>query len=1117
MFPPPPVARGGGVHKEFLMKLLVSWTRTRIAWCLSAFMLILVNIGLFTPALSQEKAPATSSPVELTQGWQYRWGNSPLDDAGIPVWTKEAISSPGWESFRFPKKLNRPPGAKILWLRVPLPKGQWTSPSVYLRSIPYILDAYLQNQRIYSQYFLTASGQDQFANYQWPIVSLEPGFQDKPLLFQVDAGKSSSIYIGLFDRVTVGSQVDLIKRLLQQESDAILGIFFALLGCIAILLSANRQEKSSYLSFGGLAILIALYTLARSDLITLFIRNHIVLDYSHYISFYLMPVSACNFFEGMFSSGYKKIIQRLGQIHLAYAVIALFLLVTQWVTWSSTVLPAQILLLSSSLILLTISIKTSRKTSWDYKLFATGFCSLTFCVIHDVLIYIFEPVHWYHKIYPWGTLIFILCLGFILERRFDEARKRLQAYAVELEKNNAELQKVNQLKDEFLANTSHELKTPLNGIIGIAESLIDGATGKLSQKTRFNLSLIVSSGKRLSQLVNDLLDFSQLKHKNIELKIQAVGMREITNVVLMLSQPLVGQKKLQLINKIDRELPAVDADENRLQQILYNLVGNAIKFTPSGTVEVTAIPVDSELEITVADTGIGIPADKIDRVFESFEQADGSIAREYGGAGLGLAVTKQLVQLHKGRIWIESTQGVGSRVTFTLPLSKSKVESRPPEQVSKVQALSIVIETPDDAVLEQEELVPTFGGFQILIVDDEPVNLQVLVNHLSLQNYGITQAASGMEALEIIDQGFKPDIILLDIMMPKMTGYELCQKIRERFPANELPVVLLTAKNQVSDLVEGFSSGANDYLTKPVSKNELLARIKTHIRLAKINEAYGRFVPHEFLQFLERESIIDVQLGDQVQKEMTVLFADIRSFTNLSEKMSPKENFNFLNAYLSRVSPVIRKYHGFIDKYIGDAVMALFPQSADDAVQAAIEMQKQVSLYNVYRQEKGDEPIAIGIGLHTGSLMLGTVGEPERMEGTVIADAVNLASRLEGLTKIYGVDILVSEQTLYCLDDPQKYSYRFLGRVKVKGKSQPVDVFEVYQANSEPIIHLKRQTRDEFERGVALYVEKNFAEAQKVFQDVLQRNEHDKVTRLYIERCIKALRFGVSELDIVIN
>ena len=1099
------------------MKLVVSWTHTRMAWFIGTLTVVLLSILPLTLAPSQALAQAMTSPVELTQGWQYRWGESLVDETGIPLCTQETISSPNWQSFRFPKKLDKPPEAEILWLRVPLPTGQWKSPAVYLRSVPYILGAYVQNQQIYSQYSLTPSGKAQLGNYQWPIVALRPDFPNQFLCFQVYAYKLDSIYIGLFDRVTVGSQVDLIKRLINQELDEILGIFFAFLGLISILLATSRQEKKSYLSFGVLTILIALYTIARSDLITLFIKNYILLDYTHYISFYLIPVSACFFFEEMFGSGYKKVIQGLWKIHLVYAVLALPLVAFQVVSWSSTVLPAQISLLSSSLILLSISIKTSRKGNWDAKLFTTGFSTLTLCVIHDVLIYIFEPVHWYQKFYPWGTLIFILCLGFILERRFSEARKRLQAYAIELENKNADLQKINQLKDEFLANTSHELKTPLNGIIGIAESLMDGATGPLSQKTLFNLSLIASSGKRLSQLVNDLLDFSQLKHKNLELKIQVVGIREITNVVLMLSHPLVGQKNLRLVNKIDPELPSVDADENRLQQILYNLVGNAIKFTPSGTVEVSATAVNHELEITVADTGIGIPADKLDRVFESFEQADGSIAREYGGAGLGLAVTKQLVQLHNGRIWVESTVGVGSRFTFTLPISQGKVEPKRQEEVSKVQVFSLITEAPNDVLREREILAPTKRGFQILIVDDEPVNLQVLVNHLSLQNYAITQAANGMEALDLIDQGCKPDLILLDIMMPKMTGYELCQKIRERFPANELPVVLLTAKNQVSDLVEGFSAGANDYLTKPVLKNELLARIKTHIRLAKINEAYGRFVPHEFLQFLERESIIDVQLGDQVQKEMTVLFADIRSFTNLSEKMSPKENFDFLNAYLSRVSPVIRKYHGFIDKYIGDAVMALFPQAADDAVQAAIEMQKQVSLYNVYRQQMGEEPIAIGIGLHTGSLMLGTVGEPERMEGTVIADAVNLASRLEGLTKVYGVDILISEKTLYGLDDSSKYHYRFLGRVKVKGKSQPVDVFEVYEANPEPIIHLKRQTRTEFERGVALYVEKNFADAQDVFQDVLQRNEQDKVARLYIERCIKARKFGVSELDIVIN
>jgi len=1101
------------------MELVFGWLRTRIILCLGVFFLAVLSIlqlGI-TPSQAQSQATLNLAPIDVTEGWQYRWGDSQIDDAGIPLWTQEKKPSPEWQSFQFPEQLKTPQGQKILWLRVPLPEKPWKSPSLYVRSIPYILDAYLETKPIYKEYSLDASGEAKFESYQWSIVPIEPGFAGKTLFFRVYAGQASSIYVGLFDRVSVGDQLDLIKKLIQQEFDALLAILFISLGVISLLLAVNRQEKQAYVSFGSLTILIGLYTIARSDFITLFFQESEFWDYIHYTSFYLMPVSACIFFEEMFGAAYKPLIRALWQIDLAYAALVLPLVATQSISWSSTIFPAQALLLLSAIVLLVIAVKTSFIGNYDAKLFAVGLIILIVFAIHDILIYIFEPVGWYHKIYPWGTFVFIVVLGFILERRFNEARKRLQSYAIELETKNAALQKLDQLKDEFIANTSHELKTPLNGIIGIAESLIDGATGKLSPQTVFNLSLIVTSGRRLTQLVNDLLDFSQLKHKKIELNIKPIGIREITDVILMLSRPLIGHKTLNLINKVDPNVPPVDADENRVQQILYNLVGNAIKFTESGTVEVSAAVVARELAITVADTGIGIPTDKLDRIFESFEQVDGSIAREYGGAGLGLAVTKQLVQLHGGRISIESTLGIGSRFTFTLPLSKGQVEKKQLEKVSQVWNSSALALTPDDTWLDRQALIPTEGAFQILIVDDEPVNLQVLVNHLSLQNYAIIQALNGIEALKLMGDGLKPDLILLDIMMPKMTGYEFCERIRQQFPANELPVVLLTAKNQVSDLVEGFGAGANDYLTKPVSKNELLARIKTHIRLAKINEAYGRFVPHEFLQFLERESIVDVQLGDQVQKEMTVLFADIRSFTSLSERMTPEENFNFLNAYLSRVSPVIRKHRGFIDKYIGDAVMALFPRTADDAVQAAIEMQQQLSLYNIDRQANGEEAIAIGIGLHTGSLMLGTVGEPQRMEGTVIADAVNLASRMEGLTKIYGTDILISDQTLYRLSNQEDYSYRFVGRVKVKGKSQPVEMFEVYDANTSPLIELKQQTRAEFERGVNLYLEEKFAQAQDVFQQVLRLNEQDRVTRLYIERCQKVRKFGVSELNIVLS
>lgn len=1111
------------------MKLVFSWTRSQIVLCLGAFLLTVLSSLHFNTAPSQAQSQATinNAPKEITQGWQYYWGDIPLNQVGDPVWTKEQISNLDWKPFQFPKKLKKPQDKNIVWLRVSLPKGQWKSPTLYLKAVPNILGAYLDRKVIYTQLFLDSSGQANFKDYQLPLVPLGENFANETLLFRVYAGKVSYLYVGLFDRVAMGSQGTLIKRLLGQEIDAILSIAFIFIGLFSLLLSLKRQEKTAYLYFGLLSAFIGIYTLSRSSTITLFLKDLTTLKYIEYASLYLIPFSACSFLKEILRARERGIIRRLGQINLVFAAVALSLALSSVVPLSWTLYPAQILLVFSAITLLATAIKISLLGNDDAKLFVVGFLALTLTTINDLLIYWLEPVNWYQKIYPWGTLGFLLILAFILEQRFAEARKTLQNYARELEAKNADLRKLDQLKDEFLANTSHELKTPLNGIIGIAESLIDGATGKLTQQTVFNLSMIVSSGKRLNQLVNDLLDFSQLKHKKIELKLKPVGMREITDVVLMLSQTLVKNKALQLINKIDHSMPPVDADENRVQQILYNLVGNAIKFTESGTVEISAAVVEPAyhslkrvehyLEITVADTGIGIPANKLDRIFESFEQADGSIAREYGGAGLGLAVTKQLVQLHGGNIRVESTPGIGSRFSFTLPLSKKPVESKPQDEVSKVHDVGAMTVKPDEVLIDGETLVPTEGAFQILIVDDEPVNLQVLVNHLSLQNYAITQATNGMEALEIIHKGFIPDLILLDVMMPKMTGYELCQKIRKQFPATELPVVLLTAKDQVSDLVEGFGAGANDYLTKPISKNELLARIKTHLRLAKINAAYGRFVPHEFLKFLERESIVDVKLGDQVQKEMTVLFADIRSFTELSEKMSPKENFDFINDYLSRVSPVIRNYNGFIDKYIGDAIMALFPQTANDAVQAAIDMQKQVSVYNSYRQEKGEQPIAIGIGLHTGSLMLGTVGELQRMEGTVIADAVNLASRLEGLTKFYGVNILISEETLHRLDDTRNYKYRFLGRVKVKGKSKAVDVFEVYDTDPQPQIELKIQTREEFKHGVDCYVEGKLEEAQQFFQEVLRKNMQDKAAKLYIERCEQERRLRRSELNTVIS
>ncbi|MFB2967575.1 AAA family ATPase [Aerosakkonema sp. BLCC-F183] len=271
--------------------------------------------------------------------------------------------------------------------------------------------------------------------------------------------------------------------------------------------------------------------------------------------------------------------------------------------------------------------------------------------------------------------------------------------------------------------------------------------------------------------------------------------------------------------------------------------------------------------------------------------------------------------------------------------------------------------------------------------------------------------------------------------------------------------------------------------------------------MTKLNRAYERFVPSQFLQFLDKSSIVDVQLGDQVQLEMSVLFSDIRDFTTLSESMTPEENFKFINSYLSRMEPVITENHGFIDKYIGDAIMALFSGEADNAVKAGIAMLNQLPQYNQYRANCGYVPIQIGIGINTGSLMLGTVGGQNRMDGTVISDAVNLASRVEGLTKNYGVSLLITEQTYSRLTNPAKYGIRTIDTVKVKGKSQRVTVYEVFDADLPEIKEGKLTTLSLFAEALSLYGEGKFAEAGRLFADCWQQNPGDRVAKIYLERC----------------
>jgi adenylate cyclase len=292
--------------------------------------------------------------------------------------------------------------------------------------------------------------------------------------------------------------------------------------------------------------------------------------------------------------------------------------------------------------------------------------------------------------------------------------------------------------------------------------------------------------------------------------------------------------------------------------------------------------------------------------------------------------------------------------------------------------------------------------------------------------------------------------------------------------------------------------------------NEERDRAQRHTieEISTLNVAYSRFVPRAFLDLLGKDDVRDVQLGDGIEREMTVLFSDVRSFTTISEALSPNETFGFINGLLSRTGPVVREHGGIVDKYVGDAIMALFPGAADDGLRAAVALQGAVAALNIERAAKGLVPIAVGVGLHRGSLMLGTIGEHERMDGTVIADAVNVASRVEGLTKYFGARVIVTEEIRTALADPGAYAMRYLGRVAVMGKRQGVGMYEVIDGDPPDRLAAKRVTADAFAAAVSAFVAGDFAEAAERFTDVLHSDGADGAARYLHGRALELAAAG---------
>jgi class 3 adenylate cyclase len=399
---------------------------------------------------------------------------------------------------------------------------------------------------------------------------------------------------------------------------------------------------------------------------------------------------------------------------------------------------------------------------------------------------------------------------------------------------------------------------------------------------------------------------------------------------------------------------------------------------------------------------------------------------------------------------------------------------------------------------------------KILIVEDAETNIDILLDTLA-EDYEISVAIDGETALEILEDEI-PDLILLDIIMPGIDGYETCRRIKEVPKTQNIPIIFITGKTETQDMIQGFQVGGVDYITKPFHKEEVSARIRNHLELQFLRKANEERMKATMARYMGSELVETLtESGQEVMgtsnHEATILFSDIRGFTSLTEKLGAPETVAFLNRYFSLMVDCLHQEKGMLDKFIGDAIMAVFgvpfpyKDHADRGLRAAISMINVLKEYNITRQSNGEDPINIGIGLNSAPVVSGNIGSEDRMDYTVIGDGVNTAARIESICKYYGARIIICEYTEIELSG--NYHLRELDRVYFKGKSKPRRIYEVLDHHTEKTFPHEEKILDKFNAGLQEYREKNWDKAQTAFQECLNLNPDDRPSQIYIERCQK--------------
>ncbi|MFB5268630.1 ATP-binding protein [Paenibacillus enshidis] len=496
---------------------------------------------------------------------------------------------------------------------------------------------------------------------------------------------------------------------------------------------------------------------------------------------------------------------------------------------------------------------------------------------------------------PVEPFLVLLMLALLMSLRFSNAFHKI-------EELSGQLLQADKLKDDFLARTSHEFKTPLHVVMNISRSMLNDAAQPPTAEQREKLQLMTNITRRLSQLVYDILDLSKLRQGELRIAPAPIDVRSVAEMQVRFYSYLAAERHIQLVNLVPSHLPSVLADENRLSQVIGNLLDNAIKHTENGSIIVTGTERGGKLEIAVQDSGRGIEPQDLALIFEPFKSLGGA---QQNGFGLGLSIAKQLVELQQGTLTVSSIPGVGSTFTITLPAVDQGSEAAlpPPSTEISPKPMKYSFVTPYYANRD--------GKHTVLIADDQYENLRVLIDALQVLDYRVIAVKNGYEALEQIQQAGKIDLVILDLMMPGMSGYEVCQEIRERYSLLELPVLMVTAAIQPQDKVAAFQAGANDYLAKPFDLEELKARIGSllamkellsravHLEVAFLQSQIKPHFLFNVLNSIVASSYTDVERARKMIVDLADYLRGSFRFSNTEERIAFAEEFQLIRTYVN--------------------------------------------------------------------------------------------------------------------------------------------------------------------------------------------------------------------------